>query len=354
MFRCALLALLFSLLPAEFARAAATDANAADAAPTLPDTPAPESPAPGNYLTLTFENDIFVAQDDGYTAGLQLSWARGPFVNFGGDNTTPLLTALAPAWIKGGDDYLRGVSHKVVMLMLTPRDLRVAVPAPGEQPYAGVLYWRTDVVRFNDQHADRAWLSLGLVGPASGAEQAQTLIHHFTASENPRGWDTQLRNEPVFAVGAARQWRHWLLGDDERGMDAVLLAAGSLGNLETQLDGGVLLRGGHAISRSFPTASLLPGRDVNPLAGSPRIAANIFAGILWRYQVWTVVLDGNLDGNSGSTVNRRPNQYYYAGGVTWSWGDLGFLLSVAKSSRLFKEAPEGDSFGSLSLTWRYD
>jgi hypothetical protein len=39
-------------------------------------------------------------------------------------------------------------------------------------------------------------LTVGVVGPASFAEQTQKRIHEIVNADEPRGWNTQLKNEP--------------------------------------------------------------------------------------------------------------------------------------------------------------
>jgi len=50
-------------------------------------------------------------------------------------------------------------------------------------------------------------IQLGIVGPASFAEETQSLVHELLASQRPNGWDNQLKNEPGLAIIYERKLR---------------------------------------------------------------------------------------------------------------------------------------------------
>lgn len=316
-----------------------------------PDT-APTNPVPG-YFSFSFENDFYFDSDDGYSNGFQFAWARGSFDQFGGTNTKALTAFLAPPWIKAGKGYQRAVTHKLGNVMYTPDDLEAAVPPPGDVPYSGTTYWRTDWLRFNEKVVDRAWGTIGIVGPASGSQKMQEYMHTVIGATYPNGWDTQLRNEPVFELGVVRDWRVAVQGTEASGSDVVLITSGNIGNLSTRLDAGVVVRSGHNLFRSFPAVGVLPGREVNPVAGATVDTAHMFLGLMYRYEAWNIAIDGNTSDPSGSTIHRVPNQFYASIGGSWNMGSFGFLVSFAESTKRFEEAEAGDSFGSMSVTWRY-
>jgi len=52
--------------------------------------------------------------------------------------------------------------------------------------------------------ADQLSLYLGAVGPIAFAEESQTAVHSVLSSDDPKGWDNQIENEPVFKIEALR------------------------------------------------------------------------------------------------------------------------------------------------------
>ena len=70
-----------------------------------------------------------------------------------------------------------------------------------DQPYAGVLYVDSMLYARKDRWAHVWQLKLGVVGPASQAEDVQKDFHDLIGGDEPMGWDTQLPDEPVINVG---------------------------------------------------------------------------------------------------------------------------------------------------------
>jgi hypothetical protein len=58
------------------------------------------------FITFTFENDLFVGDDDGYTNGLGITYGKGPFKAFSNDNL--------PNWLLGltKDLYVSTMKNK--------------------------------------------------------------------------------------------------------------------------------------------------------------------------------------------------------------------------------------------------
>ena len=85
--------------------------------------------------------------------------------------------------------------------MHTPDDITDPNPPEDDQPYAGVLYVDS-LLYARKERWTHAWeLKLGVVGPASQAENVQKDFHELVGGDEPMGWDTQLPNEPVINVG---------------------------------------------------------------------------------------------------------------------------------------------------------
>ncbi|WP_232771323.1 lipid A-modifier LpxR family protein [Colwellia sp. 12G3] len=48
--------------------------------------------------------------------------------------------------------------------------------------------------------AQKSWLSIGIVGPASGTEQLQGSIHKLLGASTPQGWPYQVENTATFQL----------------------------------------------------------------------------------------------------------------------------------------------------------
>lgn len=311
--------------------------------------------ATDDFFTFTFEDDFFAGRDFGYTGGTQLDWARGPGATF--DDVAPhwIAAMASPLWLAKDPDKLRAVSYKVGLAIFTPLDIEDPVPPKDDLPYSGLLYFQTTWHAFDERVADSAYLMLGLVGHDSGAEWAQKTFHRIIGSQKPEGWNSQLDDEPVIKIGIGRKWRTgaWDFDDSAWGTDLITTTELGLGTFDSNADLGLTLRLGKNLLRSFPTAGLLPGREINPLAGQPVVDFNFFLALLARYQPNAMYIEGNNFGGKQTDLTLRREQYFFSGGVSWNIGDWGFQYALARSTKLFDEAHASQTFGSLSVTYRY-
>lgn len=306
------------------------------------------------FFTVTLENDLFAGKDGGYTNGVAVTWAHGGLNEFTEKNI--------PAWIHAvsKDLYIstqpgrqRAVSYMIGQGMQTPSDITVPTLIQDEAPYVGLLAWSASLHAFDDRVADKLSLTLGIVGPVSGAEAAQTFIHKVVGSDEPKGWDNQIGNEPVFRVGAERLWR---LGDrqlgDGTGIDVIGIGEVGVGTLKSDVAAGIGVRFGHGLDRSFPAATVQPGRQVNPLAGSVGHNWNVFFNVLGTF----VANDIGIDGNTFRESHSVPLEHWQAqavAGVAFNLERWAFLISAVAASDRYQGQAEMTRFGSLSVTYNH-
>ncbi|RZU36779.1 hypothetical protein EV700_3249 [Fluviicoccus keumensis] len=311
--------------------------------------------APVNFFTFTFENDFFAGKDYGYTSGTQLDWAHGDARTY--DEIAPhWITSLArPLWLSQDPNQRRAVSYKIGLATYTPQDISDQNPPKDDLPYSGLLYWKGTLHAYDDHVADRAYLTLGIVGPASGAAAAQKTFHRIIGSQQPEGWSTQLDNEPVFKIGVARKWRTAAIDFDDSpwGMDLITHAEVGAGTFESTADLTFSMRLGKNLMRSFPTAGLLPGRDTNQLAGELGNDIYFFIAVMARYQPNAIYVQGNNFGGKETDLTLRQEQYFLSGGLSWNRGNWGYEYALARSTKIFNNAHADQVFGSLGITYRY-
>jgi hypothetical protein len=146
------------------------------------------------------QNDIFAGSDGGgYTNGIALSQIRS--VSRGED-------AVEPQWLLAPVTALFGLGpatltlSSINQLMVTPADITRKVPDPADSPYLGALSYRAAQVSVRGEIADMLAFNIGMIGPASGARQTQTLFHRITNSDKPEGWDYQVRKRALIGIDA--------------------------------------------------------------------------------------------------------------------------------------------------------
>ena len=307
---------------------------------------------PDTFVTITLENDLFAGRDGGYTNGLGVSWGRGPYQT--------LEETEAPDWLLGmsktfgvhdDSEHWNAISYSVFQGIQTPSDITNPDYQPNDLPYAGILGWRGSVYSWTRTRADQFSLLVGAVGPASLAEQSQKRVHKLTGSDKPMGWDYQLHNEPVFALQAQRSWRHEIENGEGHGVDFIGILEASGGNFSSYVAATYMIRWGLNLERSHAAISVLPGREINPLAGTNSEEYFIFFGVQPRYVFNDIFVNGNTFRNSPS-VTLKNEQLIYSTGFVWNWKNWGLLFSLAETTSTFEEGEGNARFGSLSISYR--
>jgi hypothetical protein len=79
---------------------------------------------------------------------------------------------------------------------------------------------------------------LGIIGPDSLADQAQTWVHERRGFHTPKGWAHQINNEPGAALKYQRSWLLSTRRENPRYADLIPQAGFSLGNVETSFRAG--------------------------------------------------------------------------------------------------------------------
>lgn len=277
-------------------------------------------------LRLTWENDLLAGQDRHYTNGAEVSLS-GPL---GPDRFPALLAGPHREW-----------EAALGQQIYTPENTAPPTPDPGDRPYAGLAYLRLGVTRRDAtlETSDRLELTLGLIGPASGAAAAQRLFHRLTDSSPAEGWTHQVRHEPVLRLSytvASRLARGHALGIDADLTADLELA---LGNLATHVGVGAALRVGLGVPDDYSAAGPAPLRCY--LTASARV----------RAVGYDLLLDGNLFRSAGPSVRKQPLVAELSLGLTVTVSDrLTLSYTHTYRSPQFVGQRQGDQFGSVALT----
>lgn len=299
-------------------------------------------------LSLVFENDLFYDTDRNYTNGVRASWLSSP------DGTPDWALGAArwfPLFPEGG---IVRTSYAVGQNMYTPDDVALRNPPRDDRPYAGWLYGSVGLIAETGRRLDQLELTLGVVGPASLAEQTQTLIHEITGAPEPRGWDTQLKNEPGVVLTYQRSWRGFVSQSVSGfGFDVTPHAGGTLGNVFTYANAGLMLRFGQRLPLDYGPPRIQPS-----LPGSGFFVPQdgfgwyLFAGVEGRAVARNIFLDGNTFRDSRS-VDKEPLVGDLQFGLALTWRNVRLSYTHVLRTREFETQDEADDFGAFSLTMRF-
>lgn len=312
------------------------------------------SHAGNGALTLTVENDVFTGSDNNYTNGVGIAWVSEAIDQ---QDDGPL-----GQWTRfwsflpfvADDGYSTYASWALAQEINTPDDIKERHPDADDQPYSGILFVDSTLYarRWDWTHA---WqLRLGVVGPASQADDVQREFHRLIGVDKPQGWDTQLPNEPILNLnytvahlaaaghtGAGLEWR------------LVPLATAGLGNYFTGAGVGLYGEIGWNLADALGVTALHSGLNAASTVGitpQARWSISFFGGGGAYGVAHYLPLDGTLFRNSHS-VDSNP---------IIGMGSFGFCLrrdrlnlSYAQTffSETFATQRENTNFGTISISW---
>jgi lipid A 3-O-deacylase len=271
---------------------------------------------------LHFENDVLAQSDRFYTTGIRLEH-HGEY---------PTCRKLARALgFPDTVDHRYPCGGSLSQNIYTPSDIipgegQEPWPNPEDRPYGGWLHagllFQHLAAADAPTRSSRLTLeaTVGVTGPASGAEQVQrgfhsALRHLFGpgTARDPIGWEAQLPTEPTFHLSALREQP--LLWSPHA--DAVWSAGAMLGTVFTNASAGATVRVGW-LARPFGLSPLMPSilqalraqrpaAEAHPEAGLPERTweAYLFARGQARLVARNLFLDGTLFRKSIS-VRKTP------------------------------------------------
>ena len=306
-----------------------------------------------DFFTFTFENDVFVGQDDGYTNGTGLTFGTAGFDEFDDSNVPGWINWLIDdLYINTEPDKTRAIAHMFFQRMQTPVEITESEFIPDDLPYAGLLAWQGTAYSWDAHKSDQLSLYLGWVGSGALAEQSQKAIHSLIGSDEPMGWRHQLKNEPVVKVEMQRTWNLYRNDDNRFQYDVVGLGGVGLGNLETATKAGFAVRWGTNLAASMGGFSLQADRHVNPLAFTKANDFYLFAGVRAGYVARDILIDGNTFTDSHS-LPLEHIQNEAAAGALWSRNRWAFVFALSSASSRTEISDERESYGAISVTYRH-
>ncbi|WP_212637985.1 lipid A deacylase LpxR family protein [Desulfocicer vacuolatum] len=308
--------------------------------------------------SLYFENDLFTGTDSNYTNGVKyvlISPDLSPKAKKMGKMPKKMLGYIHKIpFIKNTPPQ---TSHKVEFAlgqnMYTPSDISIYELIETDRPYAGWTYFATayhnkSLISARKSVMDTLEIQLGIIGPASLAEQSQKFIHKIRDLDRPNGWDNQLSNEP----GVVMAWeRKWLYHPVEKGFgwDTIFHSGFTLGNVSTYVNGGMELRLGWNIPRTFGVSLIRPGGSTR-MNQSQRPGVYLLGAVDGRWVARDIFLDGNTFRKSHS-VEKEPWVAEGAIGLALNYNQFMITLTHVLRTRRFQEQPDSHSFGAISISW---
>ncbi len=303
-------------------------------------------PNPGAW-SLTSENDLFGGTDRNYSNGLRIERVTPA------NRVTPGLKWVAdriPFLDLDRTELRQGfaLSHTI----FTPEDITLVDPDPTDRPYAGWLYLSGTVVATTGDIQDILQVNLGVVGPSAGGKFVQENWHDLINAIEPRGWESQLKDEPGLEITAQRMKRFDGPGLP-LGLESDLETHGgvTLGNVRTYASVGTTARIGWDLSADFGPPRIRPA-----LAGAGVFDPNqkwggyLFAGIEARAVGRDMFLDGNLWRDGPRVTDRRDLVGDMQAGIAVNRGNVQVALTYVHRTEEFKAQAGPQRFGAVSIS----
>ena len=189
---------------------------------------------------------------------------------------------------------------------------------------------------------------VGVVGPPALGEQAQ----HWAHRDSPNGWHNQIHTEPGLALKYYRAWLFSPQRDDPRSLDFIPHAGFSLGNIDTSLRVGGIIRVGINLPDDFGPQTI---NSLTTAAGGHSVERRaspwgfyLFAGAEGRAVAYNEFLNGNLF-RSSHHVTPETLVGEIKGGGALQYKHLEVGAGLVWISDEFKGQSGSDVFGTLFL-----
>lgn len=311
-------------------------------------------------FTLYFENDTFGGTDKDYTNAIKLTWTSDDIDGNSSDYSANDLPLIGKFWSREGDR--RHLSFSLGQDIYTPENTDTMVLVEDERPYAGYLYASFALHRRNRFVLDTLELTLGVVGPASQAEETQSLIHNIIDTDSPAGWDNQLGDELGVTLTWQRSWQAAASDFDGWEWDIMPHFGFSLGNVVTFANAGFGVRFGRKSFLDYNIAPVRPGGSVLVPMAEPEGRSNRHNkrdfGVIWFFRAegravaHNVFLDGNTFEDSHS-VDKENFVVDLSAGVSFIYKSVRLTYAQIYRTSEYKEKDGGHTFGSIALSFMY-
>lgn len=320
---------------------------AATAAPIAAAQAAPRADT-ASIITLQDENASISAgtpTDRLYVNGLSLGWMSPT-----GMVPHALMNLGHTLWGEGE----QRVGVQLFQQMYTPLDTQAVPPNRNDRPYAGFLGGNFTLMSDGDDTRSVLMVTLGVIGPASGAQNLQEGFHGLISQSSPKGWGYQIPNTPAVEVLHERTWR--LSMGDVAGLetDALPSLTVGIGDVRDYVQSGVVFRIGQGLKSDYGVPRLRPGLSGGDVFQPTRpFAWYLFAGA-----------DGQAVGYD-LLLQSRPFRSGPHVDTTWDVGEMeaglgliyhGVRLTFAYVAQTQEYRSQGGGlhqFGSAALSVRF-
>lgn len=301
--------------------------------------------------TAIWDNDAIAFDDAGYSHSFAYSWGYAkPTCAADWSQTVNHWMTDVTAW-QGISDYKTKIGYKLAHEIYTPTDIQSVDLIEDDRPYVGLMYGTLFVQHYTEDNATRYELLAGGVGPMTGSEAIQNMVHTIIGAQNPNGWDNQIGNEIVVRAAIEKSWRVFASDNLINGYetDAIVLADAKLGNLNSDIGTGVSFRIGRGLERSYPEHWLNPAYGLFSTHLKPG-DWGVFATLYGSYVFNDITIEGNtFEDSHGVPLIHAQGRYVFGG--YYQINQFGIASSIQESTDMFENSEENTLYMTLSFSY---
>jgi hypothetical protein len=238
--------------------------------------------------------------------------------------------------------------------MYTPADTQLSVPDPRDRPYAGLLLGNFSLLSDTDTSRSVLMFSLGVAGPAAGAEGLQNGFHDLIGQNEVNGWSHQIPNTAAVELLSGRTWRLPIgqLGALET--DALPSLTAAVGDVRDYVQAGVTVRLGQGLGSDFGAPRLRPGLSGEAAYVQTRpFAWYVFAGLDGQAVAYDLLLQSSPF-RSGPHVDLVWDVGEAQAGFAILTDGMRFTFTYAAQTQEFQGQHGGlHQFGSAALSGKF-
>jgi hypothetical protein len=240
------------------------------------------------------------------------------------------------ALTRDADATIYGLS--LSQFIFTPKDLNLTSLIPDDRPYAGSLFASGIIAARKGNSLVLYGVDVGVVGPASLAEEMQGAWHDVIGKRHAKGWENQLDNEfgINFLYKRSKSFRKDGLVDRELILDTGV----SLGNMNTHAEVGGAVRVGYNIPDDMGMG----------IGGNNKLSVYGIMKINQRVVLRDIFLDGNTFGDS-HYVHKNMNVTTASAGIVVRYKNFEMEYKYEYMTEQFKNQKGPDVNGVISFIY---
>lgn len=274
-------------------------------------------------VEVSIENDTIANTDRHYTHGTRITYSY------------PLNNNLFP-----DKDISR--SWAMGQYLYTPSNIDIETMQVGDRPYAGWLYGATSISVYDNKTLDFLEINVGIIGEKSGASYTQKIIHNWSDSTEPMGWDTQLDEHVGVNLTFIKKYK-WKTDYT----DSIIKGNMTVGNIHVNCGAGASFRFGYNIPDDFGVVRMEPiSRNIK------KISVYGIVDLSQRFVTYNYFLEGD---NTEEVYDIRLEKIVYdlAMGCGISYGEFNLIYLYNVRTKEFKEQKDYNEFGTIAVSFDY-